>query len=313
MKEYFKKPFSIFVIIITVLVIVYILGSSSLFGSRATLPISPEFISDKSGTVSFEVSDSAPVGGALAERAPLPSATTAAGDTSDNKRIIKTAHLTIEVDNIIQSVEAVSNIALEKGGFILSSYFSENKDGTKNSNITIKVPVAFFEETLKEIKAQALFIANENIEGRDVTEEYVDLQAQLTNLRVEEEQFQNILTRAQKIEDILAITRELSRVRSNIERLQGRIKFLESQTDLATITVSLQEEGKVTVPTSKWRPFNVIKQSAVNLIKNLQDFIDNVIKFIFWVISLIPYVIIVAIIFLLVQKARKRKQTDQGN
>jgi hypothetical protein len=224
------------------------------------------------------------------------------------QRIIKTAGLTIEVDKINQSVEAISNIANRENGFVLNSNFSEDSIGNKSANMTIRVPVEKFENTLQEIKQQAIFVAHESVNGRDVTEEFVDVQAQLINLRAEEKQFQTILQRAIKIEDVLAVTRELSRVRGQIERLEGRLRFLENQTDLSTITITLREQSDVVIPTSKWRPLNVIRQTGRNIVDAMQNFVDNSIRFIGSVIAFIPQLLLLGIAFLLIRRFIRRQR-----
>jgi hypothetical protein len=100
------------------------------------------------------------------------------------------------------------------------------------------------------------------------------------------------LDQAVKIDDVLAVTRELSRVRGSIEQLQGRIKYLESQTDMATITINLTENQNITVVDS-WRPFQVIKDSVNALIQNLQGLIDFIIRFI---VILLPLLLIWGVI-----------------
>lgn len=237
--------------------------------------------------------------------APPSTAADIPGETRQDAKIIKTASLIMEVREVKQAVEGIANIAKKVGGFVLNSSVSENKEGVKRADIIVKVPVSTFDNSVKEIKTLAVFIASENITGQDVTEEFIDLEAQVKNLRAEEEQYLEILKRAFTIEDTLKVTSKLSIVRGNIERIEGKIKYLEGQTDFSTISVSLNEEGEVTIPSTKWRPLSVIKQSAINMVHRLQGFVDNIIKFVFWLLGIIPYLIVLAIIYWLIKRRQK--------
>ena len=150
-----------------------------------------------------------------------------------------------------------------------------------------------FDKAFSEIKTVATLVVRESTSGTDVTMEYADLQIQLKNKQAEEQSFLSILDRAGKIDDVLSVTREIARVRSEIERLQGRIKFMDSQTDKSTISVSITEDTAITF-SDKWRPWQVAKETFNALFKDIQ----NVINFaIVLVIRIIPVIILYVVIF----------------
>ena len=215
------------------------------------------------------------------------------GQDIPDKKVIKNGNLTLKVDNADKSAEKISQIAKDNGGEVFSSNFYETPKNIKSGSITVKVPVANFEKTFAELKKVATLVVQESTSGQDVTEEYADLQSQLKNKQAEEAQFVQILGQAQKIQDILDVTRELSRVRGEIEMLQGRIKFLNSQTDMASIFISLSEDTNIAVIDS-WRPWQVVKGSVNVLIKKAQGFVDFVIVL---VITAIPLIFLYALLF----------------
>ena len=219
-----------------------------------------------------------------------------------DKKIIKNGNLNLKVDNADKAAEKISDIAKSKGGEVFSSNFSQNKNNVKSGTVTVKVPMAKFEETFAEMKKIASLVIRESTSGQDVTEQYVDLQAQLKNRRAEEQSFVRILEQAQKIEDILAVTRELANVRGNIEQLEGRIKYLESQTDMSTVAINLTEDENIAVVDS-WRPFQVVKESFSALLKGLQGFIDFLIRLL---IVIIPLLLIWAIILWIIFRIGKK-------
>ena len=238
----------------------------------------------------------------LAEVAPSVSTDTSSGQDISDKKVIKNGNLTLQVKSADDASAKVAQIAKDNGGEVFSSNFYESPKNIKSGSITVKVPVVNFEKTFSELKKVATFVVQESTSGQDVTEEYTDLQSQLKNKQAEEQQFIRILDQAQKIQDILDVTRELSRARGEIEMLQGRIKFLTSQTDMASILVNLSEDANITVIDS-WRPWQVVKNSVNALIKKAQGFVDFVIVL---VITAIPLILLYALLFYAMYRIGKK-------
>jgi len=219
-----------------------------------------------------------------------------------DKKIIKNGNLSLKVDRVDSAVEKISQIAKDNQGEIFSSNFNQTKTNIKSGSMVVKMPVANFEKTFSQIKGVASLVLSESTSGQDVTEEYADLQGQLKNKQAEEQQFAEIMKQAQKIQDILDVTQQLSRVRGEIERLQGQIKFMDSQTNMSTITVRLSEDQNITVVDS-WRPWQIIKDSVNSLIKNIQGSINFIIKL---VIIIIPILAVWAVIIWMVYGIGKK-------
>jgi len=227
-----------------------------------------------------------------------------------DKRVIKNGNLSLKVAKTENAAKKISEIAKSKGGEVFSSRFYESIGGLKSGTITVKVPVDKFEETMEAIKKVATQVVSESTTGKDVTEQYADLQAQLKNKRAEEQAFVKILDRAGKIEDVLKVTKEISRVRGEIERLEGRIKYLESQTDMSTIAVSLSEDVEISPVGEGWRPWQSVKSSVKTLIKNTQSCIDSLIYFIIVKIpSIAAFLLILWIIYWIGKKIYRKIRT----
>ena len=112
----------------------------------------------------------------------------------------------------------------------------------------------------------------------DVTEQVIDLQAHISNKKAAETTLQSLFERAEKVSDVIEITDKLAAVRSEIESLEGQMRYLESQTDMATITVSLTEDVNVMVDQG-FRPVQTIKESLVLLIGLLGELTQGLIRF----------------------------------
>lgn len=175
-----------------------------------------------------------------AQQAALPGAPQ---KTLDVRRIIRTAELSLETDHADEAQKKITSLAEAKGGFVVSAdtsrYRSESGAETTTVHIVLRVPTPAFESTLDALRAIGTRVAREKVTGQDVTEEYLDLEARLRAQRAVEEQYLTILKQAKTISDTLMVQQKLGEVRSEIERAEGRRRFLESQTSLSTITVYL--------------------------------------------------------------------------
>jgi len=211
-----------------------------------------------------------------------------------DQKIIRVGSLDLKVSSIDDASEKISQIAKSNEGEIFSSNFYQSGKNVKSGTIEVKVPVGNFEKTFAELKKIANLVVRESTSGQDVTMEYADLQIRLKNKQAEEQSFLKILERSGKIEDVLAATREVARVRGEIESLQGQIKYMESQTDKSTISVSLTEDTTITF-TDTWRPWQFIKETFNGLFKDLQGIVNFIIVLI---IRIIPVVILYILILL---------------
>ena len=158
--------------------------------------------------------------------------------------IVRTVDMGIEVDDVGESIDAIGGLAEEMGGWLVSSSHAEEHRGF----VSVRVPAERLEEAILRLRAMAQDVKSEITSSRDVTDEYYDIQARLTNLEATEGALIKLLDRAEKVEDALSIQKSLSEVQGNIERLQGRIKLLEQTAAYSLINVSLElVKGEMTI------------------------------------------------------------------
>ena len=173
------------------------------------------------------------------------------------RKVISTAFVSLEVEVVPSAVAEVRAIAEGLGGFVEQ----QSRSGGPNSqqaNMTVRVPQAQFFTALERIEALGE-VRDQSVGSEDVTERFIDLEARLKSATREEQSLLSLLDKVRTVGDIISIERELSRVRSEIERLQGQLNFLERRVDLATIVVSLfspredfqPPSGSLTVEVSK--------------------------------------------------------------
>ena len=181
--------------------------------------------------------------------APVPLATSApvesgSGTSVIETKIIKTASLTIEVKDVPGSVEVLKNLATRNGGYISSTNVQKSYNDRLTGSVILRVPAAEFENTLAGVKAIGT-VKSASTQGQDVTEEYVDLQAQKTSYQNQLAQYNEIMKKAVKVDDVITVQQQIDRVQTQLNRLEGRLRYLDSRIDLSTITVNLQEPEPV--------------------------------------------------------------------
>jgi hypothetical protein len=182
------------------------------------------------------------------------------------RKIIRDANLTIEVPAPTESQHKISSIAESQGGFVVTSEMIQRTSADTSKpemvvNLVVRVPSAQFNQSMEEIRAVASRIVQEKTTGQDVTEEFIDLEARIKNQKALEAQFLEIMKRANKVEDALDVQKEIADVRTEIEKLEGRKRFLENQSSLSTINVSLQTPTPFVTVTTTGFWYNV--KSAV--------------------------------------------------
>jgi predicted component of type VI protein secretion system len=228
-----------------------------------------------------------------------PNVTTESGAAIDRK-IVKTGYMNLEVNDITEAIAGITKVANELNGYIVSSDQSGTKDITYG-RIAIRVPSDRFDEALDKIRKLAVKVPNESTSSQDVTEEYTDLQAQLRNLEATEAQYLEILKKAEKVEDILAVQRELSNVRGQIEQIKGRIQYLERTSDMALIEVNLQKTQPI--DGTGWNALETLKSA----VRGLATFGKALANIVIWLAIFSPVWIIILVVVLYFTRWRKKK------
>lgn len=177
--------------------------------------------------------DAAALGGA-----PVPGVVPAAAAPG---RIIKTAVLSLDVPKgkLATSFDRLVMIAAEAGGYVQSA-----DKGQDQGSLVLKVPVQNLEPVLTQIGTVGK-TKSQSISGEDVSEEFVDLDARARHWRAQEAVFLDLMTRAKTIPDTIQIQQQLSSIQSQIEQIEGRRRFLDSQTAYSTVRLTILETGAV--------------------------------------------------------------------
>lgn len=203
------------------------------------------------------------------------------------RMIIKTAELFCEVENFEAAAGRMRALAEESGGYLVSAQTSVRDDNRKSGMLTLRVPADKFETTLAALKKLVKKVETENLSGNDVTEEFYDLTARLENKRRAEQRFLEILKTANKTSEILEVEQALVNVREEIERLEGRKRYLSDQVALSTITVRLFEPRPL-ITTGRDSFWGKLKRGFENGLAGFGDVLSGTITFVIAVLPLVP-------------------------
>jgi len=228
---------------------------------------------------------------------------------TQQRLIIRTADMTIVVSNTQEQLDAISTLATQYGGFVVSS--GTSKVGSESQGqITLRVDAKNFDTALGDIRKMALDVHNENIRGEDVTAEYVDLEAQLKNLEAAEAQLNKIMESATKTEDVLNVYQQLTQIRGQIEQIKGRMKYLSQSSALSTINVTLIPDALARpVEVGGWRLEGVAKNAVEALINTLQGLASIAVWLVIVVLPvLLIFAVPVVIVVALIRRARRNRK-----
>ncbi len=186
---------------------------------------------------------------------------TAAGESSahaDSRKLIRNAQLDLEVKSYQAAFDSITALTKQAGGYVDTSHSQRGGNGKLQGTVVVKVLPQNLDAFLLKLRDLGE-LTNQSVSTDDVTKDYFDTQARLENGRRMETQLQELLKRENgKVSDLLAVERELARVRGEIEQMQGQLKLYDFQVQYATVTMNLREKD--------------LNQAAAYLLREQDDF-----------------------------------------
>lgn len=167
-----------------------------------------------------------------------------------DRKIVRNADLTMEVASTTDTQHRIVSIAEAHGGFVVTSEAKQKESvepskRTFDIRLVVRVPENQFGVALDQIRGLGSNLKEEKVTGQDVTEEFIDLEARIKTQKALELQFLQIMKQAGKITDALEVQRQIADVRTTIEQLEGRKRFLENRSSLSTISVNIQTPSPI--------------------------------------------------------------------
>lgn len=220
------------------------------------------------------------------------------------RKIIKEGTIRFETSNISQTRELIQKCVNESKGYISNDNVNSYGSTNGNHNVTIRVPAENFDLLLEQItRNDAHRIDSKEIRALDVTEEFIDVEARIKTKKEIENRYKELLKQAHKIEDILAIERVIGSLRTEIESMEGRLRYLKDKVTYSTLTLVFYEKGETVSRYS----FGF----GGKFINALHDGWINILWFIIGITHLWPFILILIVVIFGIKRIRKNRKNKK--
>lgn len=239
---------------------------------------------------------------------------------AENRHVIRQAYLQIHATGTRDAFEEVTTLVESEGGFIaFAEVHPVHVEGMEPViSATLRIPSQSLTATMHAIKDMADEVVSELQSARDVSDQFVDLEARLRNLEALETELRGLLAEVREQPDadpeaLLRVFNELSSVRGQIEQLQGQINHLSNQAELATLELGITQTPAATpLVTEAWTPLETAKEAARNLVTALQNFANRVISFFIYTLPVLILLVGPPLLVLYLVYRRWWKDRDRG-
>ena len=207
--------------------------------------------------------------------------------------VIRTADISIEVDSLEPAIARVRDLAAQFGGYVANTNIATGRNQLRNATLEVKVPATRFDASLAGLSPIGK-LESVSIEAQDVGEEFVDVAARMENARrLERRLIELLATRTGKLKDVLDVEQELARVREEIERYDGRLRYLRAHTAMSTLSVSVHEPVPIVVTAGRSVMGEAVRQAWRNFVALLSIAVQSLgvviplgaLAFVVWVVA----------------------------
>lgn len=234
------------------------------------------------------------------------------------RMVIKNGEITLLVKDSDVALDGITQMVGDVRGYIVSSqiyyqeYFGVNY---KYATLTIGIPSDQFEVVLRRLRNMAIRVLSETASGQDVTDQFVDLQSQLTNLEATRDRIKSFLEDAKTVDEALRINQQLSEIEAQIEQVKGQMNYLKDRSAFSTITITVQPDLPVipatatstprpTATPQPWEPGKTFERSKHAVTSAYQ----GIAEFLIWFfVVLVPILAPFVLVFWLIWRATRRK------
>ncbi|GGC74372.1 hypothetical protein GCM10007216_01210 [Thalassobacillus devorans] len=232
-------------------------------------------------------------------------------DNVQEQMMVYNADVSLRTRDYDSFYEQLESHIDKQEAYIIEANVHKMEQGQRSANIRIRVPQENFRPFIDDLGSYSDNIDSRNISGRDVTEEYVDLESRLKAKEKIEERLLTFMDDAEKTEDLIQISQDLERVQEEIETIKGKMNYLENQSDFSTVSLTITET-KVNVPDLKDQDLNTWEKTKQAFVQSLNGLTQAASWIVVALIGYSPILVLLAIplIWWLLRR-RKHRPTDQ--
>lgn len=189
-----------------------------------------------------------------------------------NRMVIQNSYMSLLVKDVIDIRKKIIEYSTSVGGYMVNAETSNPQDAP-SATVTVRVPSAELDRSLETFRSWGIKVVSENIQGTDVTDQYVDIDARIATLEKTKATMEALLSRAEQIADLTNITREVINIQSQIDALTGSQKSLAENAKLAKVTLflSTDEIALPYAPSETFRPDVIFKLAVRSFITHLRQ------------------------------------------
>ncbi|MEP7146300.1 MAG: DUF4349 domain-containing protein [bacterium] len=218
--------------------------------------------------------------------------------SSMNRMIIKSGNMNIEIDKFDESEKKINEEVIKVNGYITNSHSSLDASGKKQGVIEVRIPADKYDAFIQSISSVGKVML-QKISGNDVTEEYIDLDArQKTQKELEKRLLELLSVKTARLTDVVEVEEKLSAVRENIERTEGRMRFLKDQSAFSTLSINLFEPSLL--QTSSGGGFFYEIGQAFK--KGLTGFTEVLSGLVIFMVAVTPLLFLAMVLFFIIRK-----------
>ncbi len=216
-------------------------------------------------------------------------------DITTNRKLIKKGNVEYKTDDISKTRKLIFESVKKHKGYI--SYEDEHKSTGRLSNtFEIRVPAENFDQLLQDATEDVSNFDSKNIEVKDVTEEFLDIEARLKTKKELENRYLEILKKAVDVKEILQVEEQIGNLRSEIESIEGRLRYLKSRISLSTLKITIYETKTTT------------NQFGNKFSDGFKNGWDNLVWFFVYLINIWPFILIALLVLLGVKGLKRGKK-----
>ena len=214
------------------------------------------------------------------------------------RKVIKQGDISFETSDAKKTRVTIEQAVTDCKGYIAQDNVN-NYSNAVRYRLEVRVPANSFDQLLAAVSQSAGKIESKNISTLDVTEEFVDIEARIKTKKELEERYKELLKKANTVNDILSIEREIGNIRTEIESVEGRMKYLTDRISYSSLTISFYEPGETGSSTFGF---------GSKVCKAVKNGWQGLLWFLIGLTGIWPFLLIAATVLIVIRGIRKRRR-----